>query len=137
MKAQHTDRDEIAMTLGLPFRVTSILAVLLSVAAYIMAVPEMFGAHPWWAHKVVLFGAPVGIVIGVVLWTLRVPQLIRLVCGVGFLVGSFYVAKYGQTGFANSYAEDQLAGKLWYLGWIATSAALPAFIIGLSKSRDA
>ncbi len=84
-----------------------------------------FGAHPWWSRKTLMIGTPIGLVLA-----LLSPMLLRpLPRFVAFLIATalaFGVARYGQTQFAASYAEDALAGKLWYFGWIATGATLAA-----------
>jgi hypothetical protein len=82
-----------------------------------------------------MIGAPVGSVLGLLLWARRLKRGLRLGLGVVAVVAAFGVAKYGQIGFANSYAEDHLAGQLWYFGWIATAAAATLLLMATAQSR--
>lgn len=111
------------------------LTALIALIAGITGIATQLGAHPWWASQVVMIGAPIGIVLGLALWALRLNRVLRLCIAVIALAAAFGVAKYGQIGFANSYAEDQLAGKLWYMGWIATSVAGSVLLMAAARSR--
>ncbi len=94
-------------------------------------VTKPMGAHPWWSQKTLLFGAPIGLILATLLARVSVP-VTRLAVAVVLTTLAFGVAKYGQTQFAASYAEDALAGKLWYFGWIAvgaTAASLLTFLM--------
>ncbi|MBU2867079.1 hypothetical protein [Pacificibacter marinus] len=113
------------------------LTALIALIAGVTSIAAQLGAHPWWANQVILVGAPIGIVLGLVLWGARLNRVLRLCLGVVALAAAFGVAKYGQIGFANSYAEDQLAGKLWYMGWIATSAAASLLLMAAARSKVA
>lgn len=111
------------------------LTAIIAVIAGSTGVATQLGAHPWWASQVIMVGAPIGIILGLVLWGLRLNRVLRLTFGAIALAAAFGVAKYGQIGFANSYAEDQLAGKLWYMGWIATSVAASVLLMTAARSR--
>ena len=112
------------------------LTAIIALIASSTGVATQLGAHPWWAGQVVIVGAPIGIVLGLVLWALRLNRVLRLCTGVIAVAAAFGVAKYGQIGFANSYAEDQLAGKLWYMGWIATSVSVSLLLMTVARSRS-
>ncbi len=83
------------------------------------------GAHPWWSQKTLLIGAPIGLIIATLLGLKLRPISLTITFAIA-TAWAFACAKYGQTQFAASYAEDQFAGKLWYFGWIATGATLAA-----------
>lgn len=72
------------------------------------------GAHPRWAVQVALIGAPIGAAIALLPWL----QGRRLLAGLVILGLAMAAASYGKTQFAASFAEDVLAGRLWYFGWI-------------------
>lgn len=72
------------------------------------------GAHPQWGVQVALIGAPIGAVLAMLPW----PNGRRMLAGLAVLAISVAAATYGKTQFAASFAEDVLAGRLWYLGWI-------------------
>jgi len=97
----------------------ALIAALLMAALIALDIARPLGAHPWWSQKTLLIGAPLGLILA----TLAGLNLRPLPLAVTFAIAT---TKYGQTQFAASYAEDQLAGKLWYVGWIATGATLTA-----------
>lgn len=102
--------------------ISSIMAVIL---AFIMKAPLMLGAHPFWATKVLLIGAPIGIALA--LLARPAPYRLRLVTLAALTCVAFGVTYYGKTAFAASYAEDHLAGQFWFFGWITTCALATAF----------
>jgi len=92
---------------------------------------KAMGAHPYWAVKVALAGAPIGGIIGLVI-TRILPRQILTVLGFAILLAAAYAtANYGKTEFAVSYGESVSAGKLWFFGWIGTCAALAALFTSL------
>ena len=96
-------------------------AAIFIIVAAAFGVSKSLGAHPFWAIKVALIGAPAGAVLAVILryatrfqWTSALAALV--------LTGlAFALAHMGKTRFAASYAEDIQAGQLWYFGWIAVA----------------
>ena len=102
---------------------TVALFVTVAAAALVLFldVPRGLGAHPWWAAQVVWMGAPVGLALSLVV-TRRAP----LALGAGVVLAALTaaalaIATDGKSRFAASYAEDVLAGRFWYYGWIATA----------------
>ncbi len=101
-----------------------LVAGLLPVAGAGLGLSQWLGAHPWWAMQTALIGTPVGLVLGLGLTRLRrwrgvVVAAVALICALG-------LAHYGKTQFAATYAEDVLAGRIWYFGWIGAAAAAAA-----------
>ena len=118
----------------------ALIAALLMAALIALDIARPLGAHPWWSQKTLLIGAPLGLILA----TLANLKLRPLPLAISFAIATalaFATAKYGQTQFAASYAEDQFSGKLWYFGWIATGAALAATLIAtltaLARTRRA
>lgn len=97
--------------------------VLVAVLAW-MGVTERLGAHPFWAVRIGWTGAAAGAGLALVLILLRVPSGWRLGLGVAGTAAGYAVAKVGAARFAASYAEDALAGRFWFFGWICVAAAL-------------
>jgi hypothetical protein len=88
--------------------------------AYASGLTLALGAHPWWAGKVIWIGLGLGLLLSAILWRLRIS---KTVCLIGFtllMFAAFATAYIGKSRFAASYAEDALAGQMWYFGWIAT-----------------
>lgn len=100
-----------------PFALAAITVVL----AAALGLSQTLGAHPFWAIKIALIGAPAGAVLALIL---RYATRFRWTSAFAALVltsMAFAMAHMGKTRFAASYAEDLQAGQLWYFGWIATA----------------
>ncbi|TCL08451.1 hypothetical protein BXY66_0488 [Shimia isoporae] len=110
----------------------ALLSAIPMAALFAFDAPRTLGAHPWWSQKAILYGAPIGLILAALGTRLMRPAPAIMTFGL-LTVLAFATAKYGQTQFAASYAEDQFAGKLWYFGWIATSVALAATISSLFR----
>jgi hypothetical protein len=102
---------------------TLVLAFGLGLGLVVLAhlgLAQKLGAHPWWAVQVVYIGVGAGFILSVLggfipIFTRGiVPLLLVLV------VASISLTVYGKTQFAASYAEDALAGRMWYFGWICS-----------------
>ena len=96
----------------------------LALLALALNLTQSLGAHPWWAQTVILIGLPLGLILAVLLsrWTASW-RIAMVVLGTG---AAFAAATLGKARFAASYAEDALAGQIWYFGWIATCALASA-----------
>ncbi len=116
----------------------ALIAALLMSALIALDIARPLGAHPWWSQKTLLIGAPIGLILATLLCLKLRPLPLTITFAIATAL-TFATAKYGQTQFAASYAEDALAGKLWYFGWIATGAALAAALTAaftaLAKAR--
>ncbi len=112
---------------------SALIAALLMATVIALDIARPLGAHPWWSHKTLLIGAPIGLILA----TLAGLKLRPLPLTITFAIATalaFATAKYGQTQFAASYAEDQLAGKLWYFGWIATGVFSAATLTAMGSA---
>lgn len=102
------------------------VAFFAAFVAGLLALPEALGAHPWWSAKVLWTGGSVGVALGILTaWGVSSRSNYRGVALIGLVVATiaaFATARYGQTQFAASYAEDAFAGKLWFFGWHSTCA---------------
>ena len=115
------------------FLIATALALILPIGLAALGLTKALGAHIWWDVNTILIGAPIGVFLSFLLAGKWPNAVKRTILWGLLLIGSFALAKYGQTAFANSYAEDQLAGKLWYFGWIATGAAAAGTIYSAIK----
>lgn len=98
------------------------MAGLIVIVTARLGLSESLGAHPFWAVTTGYVGAAVGSVAGLALSRLKARTVVAaggFVAGMGLLA-----AKAGAARFAASYAEDALAGRLWYFGWIGAAAGL-------------
>ncbi|WP_270727364.1 hypothetical protein [Shimia sp. Alg240-R146] len=103
----------------------ALIAAVFIAAIIAIDTAKPLGAHPWWSQRTLLLGTPVGLILA----TLAGLKLRSMPLTIAFALATvlaFALAKYGQTQFAASYAEDRFAGQLWYFGWIATGAAFAA-----------
>jgi len=100
----------------------SVAAVLL--AASFAGLPGELGAHPWWAQQSGIIGG-IG---GAVLWLVlrRAGAAFSRIAVVSLLAfsASIAAAHFGKQVFADSFAENTLAGRYWYFGWIALSGSV-------------
>ncbi len=115
-----------------------LIAAMLVVGAADLGLTEWLGAHPFWAVKIGYIGVGIGVALAVVLSLLRMPFGVPLALGAALAMGGLAAARVGAARFAVSYAEDVLAGRFWFFGWIAAAAG--AFLllcggIGLAVHR--
>lgn len=100
-------------------------AVLVAVALVLVGVPETLGAQPLWAQSVGYMGLAVAVPVLLIAVLRPVAMtwaaLAAIVCG-------GIAAWFGKAAFVASYAEDALAGRAWYLGWIVLCGGLAALV---------
>ena len=101
-------------------------AAVLILALSHLGLTNALGAHHFWSAKVAWIGAPIGMVIALILT--RLPARFGILLSLAGAIIAGATAHYGKLQFAASYAEDRLAGQLWYFGWIATAATATALI---------
>ena len=111
--------------------IAALLAAVLMLAARVLGLTELAGAHPFWARQVVYLGVPIGLILAWIIRRTGIGRTARL--GI-YLVGTavfFALAAWGKMRFAASFADDALAGQVWYFGWIATAALGTALLARL------
>ncbi|WP_461406157.1 hypothetical protein [Falsiruegeria mediterranea] len=113
----------------LPF----VLLLLLAGVATALDLPKMLGAHPWWSVKVIWIGLTIGLGIFAIGAALKLSGRVTSVGFTVLTIASYAVATLGKTRFAASYAEDAIAGQMWYFGWIATCAFTAAALLSLFR----
>ncbi|MGE3739729.1 MAG: hypothetical protein AB7I59_09530 [Geminicoccaceae bacterium] len=89
------------------------------------------GAHPWWAQSSAWIGAVAGLVIALGLLRFQLNRIAIVAIGAAVVSAGAWAAHAGKTAFANSYAEDALAGRFWYWGWICGLAGLTLVLVTL------
>ncbi|MBV1927285.1 MAG: hypothetical protein KUG62_09005 [Rhodobacteraceae bacterium] len=104
------------------------LPIFGALLAYALGLTLALGAHPWWADSIILIGLGLGLLLSVVLWGLRLSKPVRLTILTALSLAAYATAYVGKTRFAASYAEDALAGQMWYFGWIATCTFVLALL---------
>lgn len=112
-----------------PYAAAAFIAALFAV----FQLPEQLGAHPWWALKVIWIGLPIGLVLAFLALRLGLARNLRILLFLLAVCAAAYAATHGKTLFVNSYAEDALAGRFWYFGWIASMAALSGLIASFAQ----
>ena len=111
------------------------LSLTVMATIWLTDLTQTLGAHPWWSGKVVLIGAPIGLVLAIVLGYVLAPRWRAALFAVATLA-AFWVATTGKAGFAASFAEDTFAGQMWFFGWIATAASLAGFLYAVAALVD-
>lgn len=111
----------------LPTAIVTLAAIL----AVYLNTPTYGGAHPIWTDKVVYIGAPLGLILGLLLSNLH--YVVRTVGFGALTIATLFAAYWGKLTFAASYAENTFAGQIWYFGWIGvctfTAAFLASFVL--------
>ncbi len=110
------------------------LAAVLAAAelAHFMNLTAGLGAHPWWAGKVIWLGALPGLALALAARLLHLPRWLAAAGFAVFGAAAFAIAAAGKAQFAASYAENLLAGKFWYFGWIAVCTLTAATLATLA-----
>lgn len=108
------------------------LPVIVALVATLADITPALGAHPWWGIKVIWIGLPIGLILAVSAWATGWGRRPRLIGFGALTLAAFGLAHFGKTRFAASYAEDALAGQIWYFGWIATCALMAAMLASLA-----
>ena len=111
--------------------IAALLAAVLMLAAGILGLTELAGAHPFWARQVVYLGVPVGLILAWLVRRIGMGRTGRLGLYILGTAAFFALASWGKMRFAASFAEDTLAGQFWYFGWIATAALGTALLARL------
>ena len=105
-------------------------SALLLAAIGLVDLPVSAGAHPFWSVRVVLIGTPVGLVLAFGATTMLKIRF-RIILFAAIAAAALLAAHFGKAQFAASYAEDRVAGMVWYYGWIAAMAGLSALCVAL------
>ena len=115
----------------MPIRTPLISAVTALVgifAAYFAGLWPILGGHPYWSQSATYIGAGIGVVVFAALWfaTILPGWQVKYIAVtmLAVLVIAFVVSTLGKREFVGSYAENRLAGRIWYYGFIAFIAAL-------------
>lgn len=117
------------ITITAPYLISAFIVL---VAAH-WGMSRALGAHPFWSTKVALIGVPIGLAIALVVR--RKAWIARLAGFLCLLVMTGLAAHFGRLRFAASFAEDRLAGQLWFFGWIGVAVAATALIAALLTPR--
>lgn len=113
--------------------IPTLIALLIPIGLAWLGLTKALGAHIWWDVKTIIIGAPLGVILSFFLAEKWDDWLKRTTVWLALMIAAHILAKYGQTAFVNSYGEDQLAGKLWYFGWIATGVGAGGLIYSALK----
>ena len=98
------------------------------------------GAHPSWAIKVGLIGTVVGAATWLVLHLVGATGRRMLVLDAVLFLACAAMVWFGKMRFVASYAQDILAGRFWFFGWMALTGAafiLVAAIAGSHRNTSA
>jgi hypothetical protein len=95
---------------------------------------QALGAHPWWAGKVGYIGVGIGAVVWLVGSVVRLGGRWLVLAASGALGAAGLAVWLGKARFAETYADDVLAGRFWYFGWIAAMAAACVLIAVLIEA---
>lgn len=97
--------------------------------------PEMLGAHPWWAVRAGVVGSLIGAATAVGLGLAGLAGTWLTWASGSSLVAALGAAIFGKRAFVASMAEDALAGRFWFFGWYTVCACLFVFAFLLLRGR--
>lgn len=95
------------------------------------------GAHPWWAARIGYIGSGLGLAVWLGLRIGGLSGRATLLAATAGLLAAAVLTWFGKTRFAASFAEDALAGRLWFFGSIAVMAAAFAVLASLASLASA
>ena len=82
------------------------------------------GAHPFWSGQVAFVGIAAGLPVAAVLSQIVKRRTVRIGAVTAVLMLSVLVTYVGKARFVASFAEDFVAGRGWYFGWMAICTCL-------------
>ena len=108
----------------------SLFAISLALlVAHWLKVWPMLGGHPFWSASATYLGIGIGAVIATLShlvltkhsrWTKLLPGIF-----IALTILAITASTYGKIEFVASYADNHLAGRVWYYGFIAFIAGIP------------
>lgn len=104
------------------------------VAATLVGLPQALGAHPWWAQQTGIGGSLGGAAVYLGLRAAGISPTTLLGIAVPLVLLSGLSAHFGRQIFAASFAENTLAGRFWFFGWIAVCGSVALLLPAVSKS---
>jgi len=108
-------------------------AILIGLAHF--GVAKSLGAHPIWAVKIGYIGVGLGVVVYSMFWVWQGGWVAKLLTFAVLLAVASGVTYFGKMRFVASIAEDAMAGRLWYFGWIAVVGFAFALLMHVLSSR--
>lgn len=115
--------------------VNALIAAIVVMVLTLSGIPNFFGAHPFWGMKIAYFGVIAGIIVYSFAWVWQGGWGAKAILFVALLFLSIGVTTFGKIRFAASYAEDAMAGRMWYFGWIAIAAMVFVVLLHLLSTR--
>ncbi|SMY09043.1 hypothetical protein [Flavimaricola marinus] len=100
-------------------------AAVVAAVAVSFDIASRFGAHPLWSETVVWIGLALALCLTAL--ALRSRSLAWGGAVTSLLAGAVS-ARFGKQIFAASFAENGLAGRFWYFGWIGLCTGFIALI---------
>lgn len=89
---------------------------------WIFDATQLLGAHPWWSRQVLIYGLIPGFLLAWAAYRTGLTHRIRIALPALLALAAFGTASWGKAQFAASFAENTLAGQVWFYGWIAACA---------------
>lgn len=91
------------------------------------------GAHPFWTVKIGFIGAGIGFGTWLTLHVIGATRRQVVLLGTVLFLASSTAAWLGKMRFVASYAEDHLAGRFWFVGWMMAIGAIFLLIATLAN----
>ncbi len=89
----------------------------------------MLGGHPFWSASATYLGIGIGALLATLSYVMLTKRnrwgKLHLAIFLSIAIFGITASTYGKIDFVASYAEDRLAGRIWYYGFIAFIAGIP------------
>jgi len=112
-----------------------LLPCLVAFGVYYTRVAVTLGAQPLWADKALILGLIAGACLGLLLAMTKTALVLRMAGPLVLAAGAYFASHVGRTRFVASYADDVMAGQLWYFGAIIAFAFLFAALTAVGATR--
>ena len=113
----------------------AVTTAVLAAAASWLGLSENLGAHPWWAPRTGLIGAPIGLALFLAARALSItPKWLTILAALA-LIAAIFSAQSAKTTFVTAEDFNPSAGRIWFFGWIAIWAAITLLLPSLFAMR--
>ena len=108
----------------------SLFAISLALlTAHWIKIWPMLGAHPFWSQSATYLGIGIGATLAIISYAMLTKRprwrKLHLAIFVSITAIGITASTYGKIDFVASYADDRLAGRIWYFGFIMFIAGIP------------
>ncbi len=110
------------------------IALTLAAASW-WGLSQALGAHPWWAARSGLIGAPIGLVLFLTARIFATNPLWIALAALLALIAAAFTAAFAKTAFVSAEDFNATAGRNWYFSWITLWTSVTLLLSALFAMR--